>query len=631
MSIKKSFMILGVIAVFLATGLYYLSTRNKESIYTTAVVERGSIIQTVSETGTVKSSSEMDLSFPNSGKLAKKYFKIGDQVKVGDVLVELDYSNLETQKKEAEANYDVAKQKLNKLLAGPTNSEIAVKQAMVDQARISFDAANNEYAKVVDSVNENISQAEKALSDLQSHTDSDITTYEQAVSSAETSLANTKSTYQKSIDNYKETALATIDAKNAVANTALDVIDRTINDEDADNLISARSPQYLADTKEAYESAKNLGTTADNIFQLAEVNSSEDNVKLAINDSIEFLNKTFEALQSCFSALENTVTSSSFSQTDLDTFKSNISTQKTNVSTAISAVQTVKQNLNDAILAYTNNVNAFTDNLTSAQAAYNDAIKAAKNALSTAKINGNQQTTAAESVVNKAKESWNLAIAQLDDLLSPANKYDVALAEAQVRQAQASLEHVNQQIEDSIIKSSIDGTVTKMEYEIGEQVPAGKTIVSVLGEKNFEIEVLISEADIAKMSVEDKAEVTLDSFGDDVKFYGQVTFIEPAETEIQDVVYYKVTVSFNPENRSVKSGMTANITITTAEKSDVLIIPSRAIIDKNLEGKIVRVLVNDKIQERSVALGLQGDEGMTEVLSGVSEGEKVVTYINEKK
>jgi len=631
MSVKKALIILGILAVIVFSGIFYFKSKNKESIYTTAKIERGSIVQTVSETGTVKASSEIDLSFLNQGRLEKKYIKIGDKVKAGDILAELDYSGLIIKKYESQANYDAAQQKLNKLRAGATNSEIAVKQAMVDQARIAFNAATNEYAKTVDSINEGISQAEKKLSDLQSASLADVTAYEQSVSSAETTLANTKNTYQTSINNYKETALVTVDAKNATANTALDTIDRTINDEDADDLIGVKSPQSLANTKSAYASAKNLGLAAATALSSAKVNPTEDNVKKALDASLTYLNETFSALQNCFSALENSVTSSSFSQSELDTFKTNISTQKTNVSTAISSVQSAKQSLNDAILAYTTNVNSATENLTSAKASYNDALKNAQNSLASAKASGDQQKTSAESAVNRAKEAWNLAQTQLDELLSPANKYDIALAEAQVRQAQASLDQINRDIENSQIKAPIDGIVTKIDFEIGEQVTAGKPAVSILGENDFEIEVLISEADITKMSVEDKAKITLDAFGEDVEFIGKVVFIEPAETIIQDVIYYKVTVSFNPAERQPKSGMTANVVITTAEKNDVLIIPSRAIIDKTNEGKITRVLKNEKIEDRSISLGLQGDEGKVEVLSGVNEDEDVVTYVKEKK
>jgi multidrug efflux pump subunit AcrA (membrane-fusion protein) len=80
--------------------------------------------------------------------------------------------------------------------------------------------------------------------------------------------------------------------------------------------------------------------------------------------------------------------------------------------------------------------------------------------------------------------------------------------------------------------------------------------------------------------------------------------------------------------------MTANISITTEEKQDALVIPGRAVIEKeNGQGgirKYVRVLKADgDMEEKRVEIGLRGDGGMVEVLSGVEEGEEVITYVKE--
>ena len=56
----------------------------------------------------------------------------------------------------------------------------------------------------------------------------------------------------------------------------------------------------------------------------------------------------------------------------------------------------------------------------------------------------------------------------------------------------------------------------------------------MLGENNFEIEVLVSEADIAKVEKDDEVIITLDAFGDETEFTGIVYFIEPAETEVPE-------------------------------------------------------------------------------------------------
>ena len=83
------------------------------------------------------------------------------------------------------------------------------------------------------------------------------------------------------------------------------------------------------------------------------------------------------------------------------------------------------------------------------------------------------------------------------------------------------------------------------------------------------------------------------------------------------------------QGKEIKSGMTANVIITTAQKTNILTIPNRAIIDKNGSGKFVKVLsVDNNVTEKKIEVGLSGDEGMIEIISGLSEGEKIVTYTN---
>lgn len=76
--------------------------------------------------------------------------------------------------------------------------------------------------------------------------------------------------------------------------------------------------------------------------------------------------------------------------------------------------------------------------------------------------------------------------------------------------------------------------------------------------------------------------------------------------------------------------MTANVIITTEDKQDVLIVPSRAIVDKNGDGKFLRILKNGVLEEIPVKIGIRGDDGIVEVLSEVEEGVEVVTYVKKK-
>jgi HlyD family secretion protein len=615
---KKITKIIIIIIILLAVGVSaYFGLSKKPTVeYTTVKVLRGDLIQTVSETGTIKASSEINLNFLNSGRIAKILVKTGDNVKKDQILAELDFSNLSIKEREARAN-------LNKLTAGATRTEIAVSEANVNQAFSAYTAAQSELEKVKNTAEENITQAEKTLDDLESDLPGDITVYEQAILAAETSLENTKKTYQKSISNKEDIILTTIGAELADGATALDDINTIINDSDTEGALSVKNTSYLDAAKISRADGVLLLQTAENSLAIAKAAKTEGNTDKAFSDAKSALDKTFASLNNIYDALENSVTSSNFTQAELDAYKTTTSADLTTISASISNLQTANQNLDDARLAYDTNVSNSEKALKKAQVDYDNAVINGRNALNTARISGDQQITAAEAKINSALESWQVAKAQLAKLKAPARSEDIILQ-------QTALDSVKKQIEDSIIKAPIDGTVTKVNYEIGEQWSAAEPVISLLAENNFEIEVDISEADIAKVNVGDKAEITLDAFGDDVKFAGEVSFLEPAETVIQDVVYYKTKIEFIDEKKvaqNIKPGMTANAVITTMEKKNVLIMPARAVVEKNGNGRIVRVLVNGEVEEKPVEVGLRGDEGMVEVLSGVKEGDEVVTFV----
>jgi HlyD family secretion protein len=232
--------------------------------------------------------------------------------------------------------------------------------------------------------------------------------------------------------------------------------------------------------------------------------------------------------------------------------------------------------------------------------------------------------------VDSAFNSWQVAKAQLTKVQSPPRAEDIASAGAQITQAQAALETVVNQIGNNILKAPTDGIITEKNYEVGEMVSAAKPLFIMLSKDNYEIDIDISETDINKIKIGNPAEVTFDAFGEEVKFQASVVFIEPAQTVIQEVIYYKTTISnlrlpgaatsTPTDNYQIKPGMTANTTITTASKAGVLYIPARAIIENANKEKVVRVLVNGQSVEKIVTTGLRGDDGLVEVVSGLSEG-----------
>jgi multidrug efflux pump subunit AcrA (membrane-fusion protein) len=145
---------------------------------------------------------------------------------------------------------------------------------------------------------------------------------------------------------------------------------------------------------------------------------------------------------------------------------------------------------------------------------------------------------------------------------------------------------------------------------------------------NFKIEAFVPEADIAKVAIDDVASTTLDAYGSNVDFPSRVVMIDPAETVVEGVPTYKVTLEFiNPDIR-IRSGMTANLTIHTHEALGVLYIPFRSVIDNN-GSHFVRVVNagGKSYATTTVEVGLKGSDGNIQIISGIKEGDSVVTYI----
>ncbi|MCE9517756.1 efflux RND transporter periplasmic adaptor subunit, partial [Candidatus Nomurabacteria bacterium] len=139
----------------------------------------------------------------------------------------------------------------------------------------------------------------------------------------------------------------------------------------------------------------------------------------------------------------------------------------------------------------------------------------------------------------------------------------------------------------------------------------------------YEVDSGVSENDVVNILSGNKVTMTLDSFPKEV-FQGTVFYIAPAETTTGGVVSYEVKIAFDANDPRLKSGLTANIDIKTNYKESVLILPQYAIL-QNDEGTFVEVLDGKKTKQNKVELGISDSFGNVEIISGVTEGEQVLS------
>ncbi|MFA6270445.1 MAG: efflux RND transporter periplasmic adaptor subunit [Candidatus Paceibacterota bacterium] len=269
-------------------------------------------------------------------------------------------------------------------------------------------------------------------------------------------------------------------------------------------------------------------------------------------------------------------------------------------------------------------VNAFT----SADYAYDTTVSGYKTTISGAR---NEVLSAVSSLVT-AKDKLNLA-----PILGSDGQFGTVLTqESKVSQAQANISSLEASLNKFYIKAPFAGVVILQDAKVGGAVSAGVTLISIVSQNSMYIEANISEIHIGKIAVGNQVSVTFDAFPDE-EFQGFVSYIEPGDVIIDGVVNYKIRVELgetmigdngqvimkfaNPDPK-IKSGLTANLKIKTAQKPNVLAIPLYTVIKEN-ELNFVNKIVNGKVEKTQIELGLSGNTGLVEVLSGLQEGDAV--------
>jgi RND family efflux transporter MFP subunit len=249
-----------------------------------------------------------------------------------------------------------------------------------------------------------------------------------------------------------------------------------------------------------------------------------------------------------------------------------------------------------------------------------------------------------EQAIVTAENNMNSAQAQLNLKSAPATEYDIKMAEAQLKQAQASLALIDAQMTKNIIRAPINGVVSTVDIKRGEIASTGKPAISILGDSSYEITVNIPEVDVAKIKVGNLAQVYLDAFGQDIIWDAQVTDIYPGEKIIEGVPTYETKLKFAANDDRIKPGLTANLDIINEVRDDVLQIPTRAIYQKDGKKFVKVVAQNDDdlsllrfaslavatenkkitVYEVPINTGLKGSNGKTQIISGLETGDQIL-------
>lgn len=265
--------------------------------------------------------------------------------------------------------------------------------------------------------------------------------------------------------------------------------------------------------------------------------------------------------------------------------------------------------------------------------------------LNTARAN----LSSAESSVTYEQANYNRYKTLYDKGLVSADEYESALlsfkkAKEQVNTARESVRKAQTNLGYATITSPIDGVVLSKAVEEGQTVAASFNTPELftIAKDLTDMRVIadIDEADIGGVKEGQRVTFTVDAFPDD-SFMGQVTQVRQQATTESNVVTYEVVISAPNNDLKLKPGLTANVTIFTMEKNDVLAVPSKALRFMPNDALLNEGQTIEDVEAPTKVWTLEGNvfkahavetgttNGMlTEILSGISEGTEVLTDFN---
>lgn len=304
--------------------------------------------------------------------------------------------------------------------------------------------------------------------------------------------------------------------------------------------------------------------------------------------------------------------------------------KKSGVVSVISSEETLDTALSAAYLAanLTNEVvNSISQLLLSTCSITNPALDTYRTNLTVVKASMSSLFTelaAKRSALITAKNAYTQATRDLELSQAGTNPYTIKAQTALVSQTVAQVAQARANLQKTIIHAPFKGTISDLKLTEGEVATLNSPVISMIAEEGYEIEAKIPEIDIVKVKAGAKVNVTLDAYGKTAIFPATVTRVNPTATTEGTVPVYKAIVTFVGKDDRIKQGMTANVTIITAEKEKIYAVPSRFVTV--LDGKVGQVVViaNGKEEVRDVALGIRGDDGLLEVESGIFEGDVLV-------
>jgi len=204
--------------------------------------------------------------------------------------------------------------------------------------------------------------------------------------------------------------------------------------------------------------------------------------------------------------------------------------------------------------------------------------------------------------------------------------HELTALKAQIEQARYRFEQEENKLNKTVLRAEMDGVVTAVEVALGDYVQPGTRLITIGDTGQLEVTAGVSEADSGKLKPGQKVKVTT-AAQPGREYSGILQSVSPGAVAVKTAergsqIEVPVIVKINGDTEGLRPGYTVDLTITTVDKDRALVVPYESVVEK--EGvKKVFVVENQVARLKDVTIGVD-TALLTEILSGLSEGETVV-------
>lgn len=632
---KKHYMLVAALVLggcVLAFGSQNGQNGQKYEEFTVAATSLG---QTVEATGFLEPTTSINLSFQKSGEVYSVKTDVGQRVKKGQVLAELQNDTEKALLLQNKGSLAEAKASLNLKLAKATDQDIAIARSDVQQSVALKEKAQVDYAN--------------AKTDLENTQK----TVEQDVRTAELQVDNAKLTLQKvqisSTTATQQTASsltnATVALKSSMAQllvsakAVLQNTDKVFGFEGPSIFDTIQAPlnittssEYNAAQNEYSENSRNYKALQAQYDLLPGNPTANDLLALASNVQA-FTRALNDGTLAVTVVLDKTTTNGEFPYASLSQLRSDITTSASSFNSSVASYNAAKKSLDDAVINESGTGSSSPLDVQSAQLL----VQQQEQNLTKVRVNGETLVSSKETTVKAlqaqlqvAQSNVDRSNASLEKVLASPRSVDIAPYQARVQQAQALVAKAQSDYDNTLITAPFDGMITVKNIDAGEQflITSGVSndpALGIIDDSDFHIDVNIPETQVNKVAADSTVTVTFDALGPEEKFDGKILSVDPASTTIDDIIYFKTKVVLTKSDKRLRAGMTANVNITTTSPQSVLVIPERALTIDAGNKKTVRISKDSTVEIRT---GARGKNGTIEVVSGLKEGDKILVPMN---